>query len=49
MPDLNSPALLQVGGDVMEDAKYRCNFSEDLARSVAQNVAMDLETYVLYA
>ncbi|KAK9809599.1 hypothetical protein WJX73_006476 [Symbiochloris irregularis] len=40
--------LVQVSPEALEDAKYRCNVSEDLARTVARNVRFPLESYLLY-
>ncbi|KAK9824285.1 hypothetical protein WJX72_009173 [[Myrmecia] bisecta] len=41
--------LSQVSGDPLEDAKYKCNISDDLAKRIARNVKLDLGPYLLYA
>lgn len=41
--------VLQTSGDILDNAKYRCNISEEFAVKVGKNVDVKLRDYIQYA
>ena len=39
---------MQASGDMLDDGKYHCNIKDELAQKLAQNLQINLSSYLLY-